>query len=44
MDEKEFKNLKVDELRILANKNNIVSTQKKSILVEELCNIYNMYN
>jgi hypothetical protein len=44
MDEKEFKNMKVDELRILANKNNIVSTQKKSILVEELCNIYNMYN
>ena len=44
MDEKEFKNLKVDELRILANKNNIVSTQKKSILVGELCNIYNMYN
>ncbi len=44
IDEKKFKNMKVDELRVLANKNNIVSTQKKSILVEELCNIYNMYN
>lgn len=44
IDEKKFKNMKVDELRVLANKNNIVSTQKKSILVEELCKIYNMYN
>lgn len=44
IDEKKFKNMKVDELRVLANKNNIVSTQKKSILIEELCKIYNMYN
>lgn len=44
IDEKKFKNMKVEELRVLANKNNIVSTQKKSILIEELCKIYIMYN
>ena len=44
IDEKEFKNMKVDELREYANKNNIVSTQKKAILLEELNNIYKIYN
>lgn len=44
VDEKEFKNMKVDELREYAHKNNIVSTQKKTILLEELNNIYKIYN
>ena len=44
IDEKEFKNMKVDELREYAYKNNIVSIQKKAILLEELNNIYKIYN
>ena len=44
IDEKEFKNMKVDELREYSHRNNIVSTQKKAILLEELNNIYKIYN
>ena len=44
VDHKEFKNMKVDELREYAHKNNIVSTQKKTILLEKLNNIYKIYN
>lgn len=43
-DEKELKNMKIDELRNLANKNNIVSTKKKIDLITELNKIYNLYN
>ena len=44
IDEKELKNMKIDELRKLGNDNNINSNQKKAILVEELSNIYEIYN
>lgn len=43
-DEKELKNMKLDELRNLANKNKIVSTKKKIDLINELNKIYNLYN
>lgn len=42
--EKELKNMKIDELRNLANQNNIISTKKKLDLMNELNKIYNIYN
>ena len=43
-DDKELKNMKIDELRQLANQNNIITSQKKSILIDKLYEIYNTYN
>ena len=43
-DEKELKNMKIYELRNLANKNNIISRQKKIELINELNKIYKIYN
>lgn len=42
--EKELKNMKIDELRNLANENNIISIKKKIDLINELNGIYNIYN
>jgi transcription initiation factor TFIIIB Brf1 subunit/transcription initiation factor TFIIB len=42
--DKELKNMKIQELRELSNKNNINSIQKKLDLIQELSLIYKEFN
>lgn len=44
LENKIIKNMKVEELKKLAINNNILSTQKKAELVEQLINKYNRFN